>query len=427
MPDTEAGLKQHPIDKTTPQAESSSTSVRKRTKIESKSHRKEDKITSELSTGNTTKDDSVVRSERNISAMDSEGGATLPVDIAITTADTMSQQDTISISTHADLADDVITSTITTTATFAIPPIVVITGTSTMSHVVNTTSTNTVATTTDAADAISDIDTIATDTTTTTTADIVSSTSDTVTSIAARAQFENNNEIGVFAMLTNSYCLVALGGSTNFYSTFESELRDIIPIIHTSIASTRIIGRLCVGNRHGLLVPSTTTDAELLHLRNSLPPTVAIQRVEEKLSALGNVIACNDYVALVHPDLDRETEEIVADVLKVEVFRQTIADNVLVGSYCALSNQGGLVHPQTSIQDQDELSSLLQVPLVAGTVNRGSDVIGAGLLVNDWCAFAGLDTTSTELSVVEGIFKLQDQGPSAIVEDMRDSLVDSMV
>ncbi|KAF9901801.1 Eukaryotic translation initiation factor 6 [Linnemannia zychae] len=239
-------------------------------------------------------------------------------------------------------------------------------------------------------------------------------------------QFENNNEIGVFAMLTNSYCLVAIGGSENFYSAFESELKDVIPIIHTSIAGTRIIGRLCVGNRHGLLVPSTTTDQELSHLRNSLPSSINIQRVEERLSALGNVIVCNDYVALVHPDLDRETEEIVADVLKVEVFRQTVADNVLVGSYCALSNQGGLVHPRTSIQDQDELSSLLQVPLVAGTVNRGSDVIGAGLLVNDWCAFAGLDTTSTELSVIEGIFKLQDMGPTAIVEDMRDSLVDSM-
>jgi len=137
-------------------------------------------------------------------------------------------------------------------------------------------------------------------------------------------------------------------------------------------------------NKNGLLVPTSTTDQELQHLRNSLPDSVKIQRIEERLSALGNVIVSNDHVALVHPDLERETEEIIADVLGVEVFRQTIADNVLVGSYMALSNQGGIVHPKTSIQDQDELSSLLQVPLVAGSVNRGSSVVGAGMVVNDW-------------------------------------------
>ena len=98
---------------------------------------------------------------------------------------------------------------------------------------------------------------------------------------------------------------------------------------------------------------------------------------------------------------------------------QTIAGNTLVGSYCTFSNRGGLVHPLTSIQDLDELSSLLQVPATlhiifqhfrlllsrvgttrgGGTVNRGSDVISAGLVANDWAAFCGFDTTSTELQV----------------------------
>jgi translation initiation factor 6 (eIF-6) len=33
-----------------------------------------------------------------------------------------------------------------------------------------------------------------------------------------------------------------------------------------------------------------------------------VQRIDERLSALGNCIVCNDYVALIHPDIDRETE-----------------------------------------------------------------------------------------------------------------------
>ncbi len=35
---------------------------------------------------------------------------------------------------------------------------------------------------------------------------------------------------------------------------------------------------------------------------------------------VSNCIAANDHVALVHTDIDRETEDIIADVLGVEVW-----------------------------------------------------------------------------------------------------------
>jgi len=250
--------------------------------------------------------------------------------------------------------------------------------------------------------------------------------------MATRLHYDNSSEIGCFAHLASNYAVVALSTSNNFSSVFEQDLSDHIPVCLTSIGGDRIIGNLIVGNRNGLLVPGQTTDQELLHIRNTLPDSVRVRRIDERLSALGNVVACNDHVALVHPDLDAESEEIIADVLNVEVFRQTIANQVLVGTNCVLSNRGALVNPRTSAADQDELTNLLQVPVVAGTVNQGSSVLGGGMVVNDWCAYVGQDTTATEISLIERIFRIGDHAEqtgdgNAMDTETRDALIDTLL
>ena len=113
-----------------------------------------------------------------------------------------------------------------------------------------------------------------------------------------RIKFENSTEIGVFTKLTNKYCLCAIGTSDAYYQAIQSELHSKIPIICCTIGGIRIIGRTVVGNAKGILLPQTTTDQEIQAITSMLPESIKVRKIEEKLSALGNCIVCNDNYTL---------------------------------------------------------------------------------------------------------------------------------
>ena len=246
--------------------------------------------------------------------------------------------------------------------------------------------------------------------------------------MVSRCKYQNSSEIGAYARVTNSYALIPFNTSENFFSVFEERLAEHVPVFHASVAGTSILGRLCVGNSKGLLVPQTATDTELQQLRDCLPDSVIVQRVDERLSALGNVISCNDHVAITHPELDRETVEIISDVLGVDVFPSLVAKESLVGTYCVFTNRGGVCTSKITVEELEELAGQIGVELTAATVNRGSPLIGAGLCVNDWTLFTGWDTTALEIANLTRIFKIEDKTSSVSdVVNIDESLIDMIL
>jgi translation initiation factor 6 len=237
-----------------------------------------------------------------------------------------------------------------------------------------------------------------------------------------RKDFNGSIDIGAYITLTNKYCVVGKSETAELY-TFLSEHMSI-PIVEATINSTRSVGCLCRGNARGLVVPDTVTDQELMHIRNSLPENIVVKRIEERLNAFGNVLLCNDEVAIVHVDLEQYTVDEIERVLGVPVFRQNIGCLPLVGTFGALNNQGMLVHPEASQESQAELSELLQVNVIAGTVNSGLPTIGGGLVVNDWLCIAGPKTTNIEMAVIESVFEL---AVDADAEMKKRSVIDAIV
>lgn len=199
--------------------------------------------------------------------------------------------------------------------------------------------------------------------------------------------------IGAFATCTEDLALVPVGTSEKTCDTLCQLLK--VNVVKTLVNGSIIVGSLCRGNSHSLLVPrgSTIKDQENID--------IPIHELPGKLNAVGNVVMANDTAALVHPELSDRAIEAIEKALKVDVRRGTIGGVKTVGMAGIATNKGILVNPLATGLELELIEELFGLPVDIGTTNFGTQMVASGLIANSKGYVAGSQTTGHELGRIE--------------------------
>lgn len=220
-------------------------------------------------------------------------------------------------------------------------------------------------------------------------------------------QIFGRNTVGVYLEVNNLYGLyppTLLKSTLNdFKKVFD------VPLFPLTINNSPLIGVYISSNKNGIIIPHIVRDDELDNLKSY------IKQVDESINigilnsidnAYGNLILCNDKGAIISSFLkdDRETIE---DILNVETVVYEFADLNLPGSISLANNNGCVVHPLSTDDDVEYISSILKVDEIdVSTVNRGIPYISSGVVANDKSGIFGLACTGPEMMRLTDILGL---------------------
>ena len=210
--------------------------------------------------------------------------------------------------------------------------------------------------------------------------------------------FHKNPFLGIFGKANDDWLILARGVPKEAIKRAKEALD--VDVVEVTIGGTSLVGSLLVLNSRGIVVSNIVYDDELKLLEDT---GLEVAIVPGKENAIGNVALVDDKAALVDPELDDETVEVLNDVLKVKVYRGTIGDSGLVGMSAVINKYGILCHPDLSDDEEKLLKEVFgeEREINIGTVNRGTPFVGAGIITNSKGVIVGDKSTGVELMRIE--------------------------
>jgi translation initiation factor 6 len=212
--------------------------------------------------------------------------------------------------------------------------------------------------------------------------------------------------IGVYMEVNNKFLLyppnLKRQNLSKFRSTFDN---DFYPL---TLNNSILLGIYIASNKYGVILPNIITDDEKAEFKAFLERTdnsIEIGILNSLDNAFGNLILCNDKGAIIS-SLLKEYRSEIENILNVETVIFDFAGTYLPGSIGLANNRGCLVHPLSTDEEIEFISSILKVDTDVSTINRGIPYLSSGAIVNDDNGAFGEYSTGPELARLTGVLGL---------------------
>ena len=222
-----------------------------------------------------------------------------------------------------------------------------------------------------------------------------------------RSQVFGRSLIGVYLTSNNAFILYPPTLLKPLLKKYKNIFKE--PFYPITIHSSNLLGVYTASNKFGIIVPHIIKDDEYEKLKEIFKDEVNSPQIGVLKSidnAYGNLVLCNDKGAIISSLLKDYRKEI-EDVLNVETVVFEFANSYLPGSISLANNNGCLVHPLSTDDEIEYISSILKVDETdVSTINRGVPYLNSGAIVNDKSGIFGVNSTGPELMRITSVLQL---------------------